>query len=35
VWKNVLTGDTVHGGPVKAHSLLHRFPVALLTRDSG
>ena len=29
-WKNILTGDTVPGGPVRVQPLLRRFPVALL-----
>ena len=30
-WTNVLTGETWPGGPLRVQSLLHRFPVALLT----
>lgn len=33
-WKNVLTNDVVNGGRVRAQSLLLRFPVALLTKES-
>jgi (1->4)-alpha-D-glucan 1-alpha-D-glucosylmutase len=32
-WRNVLTGEVVKGGGRKAHELLGRFPVALLTRE--
>ena len=31
-WRNGFTGDVVEGGRQRAHSLLHRFPVALLVR---
>jgi (1->4)-alpha-D-glucan 1-alpha-D-glucosylmutase len=33
-WKNVLTGDIATGGRVRLQTLMHRFPVALLTRES-
>jgi (1->4)-alpha-D-glucan 1-alpha-D-glucosylmutase len=33
-WKNILTGDTTHGGPVRIQRLLRRFPVALLVRNA-
>jgi len=33
-WKNHLTGETVNGGRVRVQSLLQRFPVALLVKDS-
>ena len=33
-WKNLLTGETVRGGGVRAQSLLQRFPVALLVKDA-
>ena len=33
-WKNVLTGDVVIGGRVRLQTLMHRFPVALLTKES-
>jgi (1->4)-alpha-D-glucan 1-alpha-D-glucosylmutase len=33
-WRNVLTGETVNGGRVRVQTLLHRFPVALLTTES-
>jgi (1->4)-alpha-D-glucan 1-alpha-D-glucosylmutase len=32
-WRNVLTGDGVNGGRVRVQALLHRFPVALLTKE--
>jgi (1->4)-alpha-D-glucan 1-alpha-D-glucosylmutase len=32
-WRNVLTGDMVNGGRVRVQALLHRFPVALLTKE--
>jgi (1->4)-alpha-D-glucan 1-alpha-D-glucosylmutase len=34
-WRNVLTGDVVSGGRLRVQALLHRFPVALLTKESG
>jgi (1->4)-alpha-D-glucan 1-alpha-D-glucosylmutase len=33
-WRNVLTGDVVNGGRLRVQALLHRFPVALLTKES-
>jgi (1->4)-alpha-D-glucan 1-alpha-D-glucosylmutase len=33
-WKNHLTGEAVNGGRVRVQSLLQRFPVALLVKDS-
>jgi len=33
-WKNLLTGDTLNGGTVQLQTLLSRFPVALLQKDS-
>jgi (1->4)-alpha-D-glucan 1-alpha-D-glucosylmutase len=33
-WRNELTGDVVNGGRVRVQALLHRFPVALLTKES-
>jgi (1->4)-alpha-D-glucan 1-alpha-D-glucosylmutase len=33
-WRNVLTGDRVHGGRVSIGGLLERFPVALLWKES-
>jgi (1->4)-alpha-D-glucan 1-alpha-D-glucosylmutase len=33
-WKNLLTGETVNGGAVRVQTLLQRFPVALLEKDS-
>ncbi len=35
VWKNQFTGDLIEGGKIEAASLVNRFPVALLTRESG
>ena len=32
-WRNLLTGDIVAGGHVRAQALLQRFPVALLTKE--
>ena len=34
-WKNPLTGETLDGGKVEMSSLLARFPVALLIRESA
>lgn len=33
-WRNLLTGEVVNGGGVRVKSLLQRFPVALLVKDS-
>jgi (1->4)-alpha-D-glucan 1-alpha-D-glucosylmutase len=33
-WKNRLTGDVVQGGRTRVHTLLERFPVALLTKEA-
>ncbi len=33
-WKNILTGDTLQGGRLRVQSLLQRFPVALLVRET-
>jgi len=33
-WTNLLTGEAVNGGRARVQSLLERFPVALLVRDS-
>ena len=33
-WRNVLTGDTMHGGTIDVKTLLGRFPVALLARPA-
>ena len=33
-WKNPLTGEAVNGGRARVQSLLERFPVALLVKDS-
>lgn len=33
-WKNILTADTLPGGPTRVQSLLRRFPVALLVRSA-
>ncbi len=33
-WTNVLTGETVRGGDVAVSDLLHRFPVAVLSRGA-
>jgi (1->4)-alpha-D-glucan 1-alpha-D-glucosylmutase len=33
-WQNLLTGEVVNGGTVRVKSLLQRFPVALLVKDS-
>jgi (1->4)-alpha-D-glucan 1-alpha-D-glucosylmutase len=32
-WKNLLTGDVLHGARLRVQSLLSRFPVALLARE--
>jgi (1->4)-alpha-D-glucan 1-alpha-D-glucosylmutase len=32
-WRNLLTRDVIAGGRVRVHTLLERFPVALLTRE--
>jgi (1->4)-alpha-D-glucan 1-alpha-D-glucosylmutase len=32
-WSNLLTGDAVNGGKLRAQNLLQRFPVALLARE--
>jgi len=34
VWKNQLTGDSIQGGKIEVASIVNRFPVALLTRES-
>jgi (1->4)-alpha-D-glucan 1-alpha-D-glucosylmutase len=34
-WRNQLTGEAVSGGRMRVQSLLQRFPVALLVRNSG
>lgn len=34
-WRNQFTGDVHEGGKVEAGSILRRFPVALLTRESA
>jgi (1->4)-alpha-D-glucan 1-alpha-D-glucosylmutase len=34
-WRNRLTGDAVSGGAARIEDLLVRFPVALLTRETG
>lgn len=33
-WTNILTGDAVQGGRLRVQSLLQRFPVALLIRET-
>lgn len=33
-WRNVLTGDVIQAGRLRVQSLLQRFPVALLIRDT-
>ncbi len=33
-WKNVLTGDVLSGGRLRVHTLLQRFPVALLRKEA-
>jgi (1->4)-alpha-D-glucan 1-alpha-D-glucosylmutase len=33
-WRNVLTDDVIDGGRPRAQALLHRFPVALLIKES-
>jgi (1->4)-alpha-D-glucan 1-alpha-D-glucosylmutase len=33
-WKNILTGDPVAGGRLRVQSLLHRFPIALLIKET-
>jgi (1->4)-alpha-D-glucan 1-alpha-D-glucosylmutase len=33
-WKNLLTGDALHGGKTRLHTLLRRFPVALLLNET-
>jgi (1->4)-alpha-D-glucan 1-alpha-D-glucosylmutase len=33
-WKNLLTGEAVNGGRARVQSLLQRFPVALMVKDS-
>jgi len=33
-WKNVLTGEVLHGGRVRVQALLRRFPVALLIKET-
>jgi (1->4)-alpha-D-glucan 1-alpha-D-glucosylmutase len=33
-WKNELTGEAWSGGHIRVQALLHRFPVALLTRQA-
>jgi (1->4)-alpha-D-glucan 1-alpha-D-glucosylmutase len=33
-WRNVLTGDVLNGGRMRVQALLHRFPVALLIKES-
>ena len=33
-WKNLLTGEAVSGGRARVQSLLQRFPVSLLVKDS-
>jgi (1->4)-alpha-D-glucan 1-alpha-D-glucosylmutase len=33
-WENVLTGDVVEGSRIRVQALLHRFPVALLQKES-
>jgi (1->4)-alpha-D-glucan 1-alpha-D-glucosylmutase len=34
-WRNVLTGETLSGGRLRAQMLLQRFPVALLTQGAA
>jgi (1->4)-alpha-D-glucan 1-alpha-D-glucosylmutase len=34
-WTNILTGEAVKGGSVRAQLLFQRFPVALLVRNAG
>ena len=34
LWRNLFTGDLIIGGATKVQSILQRFPVALLTRES-
>lgn len=34
-WKNLLTGDVLSGGRVPVHTVLRRFPVALLIKEEG
>jgi len=34
-WKNLLTGELISGGRVAMHTLLRRFPVALLTKEEN
>jgi (1->4)-alpha-D-glucan 1-alpha-D-glucosylmutase len=33
-WRNVLTGDVINGGRLRLQEIMHRFPVALLTKES-
>jgi (1->4)-alpha-D-glucan 1-alpha-D-glucosylmutase len=33
-WKNLLTGDSLRGGKTRVHTLLRRFPVALLIKET-
>ena len=33
-WRNGLTGDTIHGGRTRVQTILQRFPVALLVRET-
>jgi (1->4)-alpha-D-glucan 1-alpha-D-glucosylmutase len=35
LWKNQFTGDRVRGGKVEVASIVNRFPVALLTKESA
>ena len=34
-WTNILTGEILNGGKVRAQNLFQRFPVALLVKDAG
>jgi (1->4)-alpha-D-glucan 1-alpha-D-glucosylmutase len=34
-WKNQFTGDLIQGGKVEVASIVNRFPVALLIRESA
>ena len=34
-WTNILSGEEMSGGKIRAQNLFRRFPVALLVRDGG
>ena len=34
-WSNLLTRDSIEGGPIRAQALLQHFPVALLVREAS